>query len=124
MSIQKPLSPHLSIYRPQLTSILSILHRLSGVALVAGILPLCGWLFSIAAGLEQFEFINSLFNSQVGTVLIFIWSWAFFYHLNNGVRHFCWDIGIGLSLRASYISGIIVVISSIIFTLLLWGVVS
>lgn len=116
-----PLSPHLSVYKPQLTSILSILHRLTGVALTAGMLLISCWLLAAMAGPAYFNYAHALFNSWIGQTLLFCWSWAAFYHIANGIRHLCWDLGLGFSLKATYQSGALIVISSLILTLFLWS---
>ncbi len=117
----KPLSPHLTIYRPQLTSVLSILHRITGVLLAAGSLLVASWLIAVAIGPEAFETVHALFSSVAGQVLLFGWSWAVLYHLCNGIRHLCWDVGLGLELSATYRSGYAVIIISTLSTLLLWS---
>ncbi len=117
----RPLSPHLTIYKPQLTSILSILHRFTGMALATGGLLICYWLLTVMAGPEYFEYATQLMNSWLGRTLLVAWSWATIYHLLNGVRHLCWDLGLGLSIKNTYHSGRLVFISSIIFTFLLWS---
>ncbi|MFK5986059.1 MAG: succinate dehydrogenase, cytochrome b556 subunit [Pseudomonadota bacterium] len=117
-----PLSPHLSIYKPQLTSVLSILHRITGVALAAGSLLICSWLLSVLAAPEYFSAINSLLSSWLGKLVLISWSWATIYHLCNGIRHLCWDLGYGLSLQKTYQSGWLVIGCSFFFCLLLWSV--
>ncbi|MDH3354523.1 MAG: succinate dehydrogenase, cytochrome b556 subunit [Chromatiales bacterium] len=119
----KPLSPHLTVYKPQLTSILSILHRSTGVALAAGTLLISYWLVATMAGPDYFDSAYALFSSWIGRILLFCWSWAAIYHLSNGIRHLSWDLGIGFSLKATYLSGTVVIVSSLIFTLLLWSIV-
>lgn len=119
-SPNKPLSPHLSVYKPQLTSILSILHRLSGVVTALGSLLVCYWLLSIAAGSEVYASTQQLLALWPTQLLLLGWSWALLYHLCNGVRHLFWDLGIGLEIRTTYWSGSLVVIISLLFTLWLW----
>ena len=120
-SADRPLSPHLQVYRPQLTSMLSILHRLTGVALAAGAPLLVYWLVAVASGPEAFDTARALFGSIPGRLLLFGWTFAFFYHLCNGVRHIFWDAGFGLSIRAVYGSGWLVVAASIALTLASWA---
>lgn len=117
----RPLSPHLSIYRPQLTSVLSILHRFTGIALGAGCLALLWWLAAAAAGPEAFAGAQAAFGSLPGQALLLTWSWALFYHLCNGIRHLCWDAGWGYGLRAVYRSGWAAVGASVALTLAAWG---
>lgn len=116
----RPLSPHLSVYKPQLTSVLSILHRGTGVALAVGTLLVTWWLASIAGGEESFTNANDFLGSWFGTLLLFGWSWALFYHLCNGIRHLMWDTGFGFDLATTYLTGKIVVGASLVLTILVW----
>ena len=121
MTVQnRPLSPHLQVYRPQLTSVLSITHRLTGVALAVGTLLLIYWLTAAAAGAEAFETAQSFIGSWFGQLLLFGWSLALFYHLCNGIRHLFWDIGAGLDLPTAYRSGYAVLIATVVLTLASW----
>lgn len=117
---QGPLSPHLQIYRKQLTAVLSITHRATGVFLSLGALLLCYWLLSIAAGPEVYARTSVHLHAWYGQVLLFLFCLSFYYHLCNGVRHLFWDAGMGLELRTTYASGYAVVIVSILLTLLTW----
>jgi len=119
-SRERPLSPHLQVYRPQITSVLSILHRITGGALAAGTLLLVYWLIAIAGGPETYDAAQSVVGSIVGRILLFGWSWALFYHLANGIRHLAWDAGKGFELRTVTISGWTVVILSFALTLAAW----
>lgn len=116
----RPLSPHLQIYRPQLTSILSILHRLTGVALTAGTLVLVWWLVAVDEGRGSFIIIQEIIASWAGRLLLFGWSFALFYHSCNGIRHLFWDIGIGYGLKSLYASGWVVVVVSAALTVGAW----
>ena len=117
----RPLSPHLQIYRPQLTAVLSILHRLTGVALAPGTLLLVYWLVAAAAGPEAFATAQMLVGSIVGRLLLLGWTFALFYHLCNGIRHLVWDAGYGLELPDLYRSGWLVVFASGALTLGGWA---
>jgi succinate dehydrogenase / fumarate reductase cytochrome b subunit len=119
-SAKRPLSPHLQIYRPQLTSVLSITHRLSGVALGVGTLLLVYWLAAAAAGPEAFEAAQSFVGSFFGQLLLFGWSVALFFHLCNGIRHLFWDAGFGFELDEVYRSGWTVVAATAVLSLLVW----
>lgn len=119
---ERPLSPHLQIYKPQLTSALSILHRLTGVALGFGTLLLVWWLAAAAAGPEAFATAQGFIGSWLGLLLLFGWSVALFYHLCNGIRHLFWDAGYGFELPQAYASGWAVVIATGVLTLLAWVV--
>jgi succinate dehydrogenase / fumarate reductase cytochrome b subunit len=121
MSIQnRPLSPHLQVYRPQLTSVLSITHRATGVALAVGTLLLVYWLAAAAAGPESFARAQDFVGSPLGIVLLLGWSVALFYHLANGIRHLGWDAGFGLDLPTAYASGYAVLAATAVLTLLAW----
>ena len=117
----RPLSPHLQVYRPQFTSVISIFHRITGVGLWAGTLLLVYWLVAAATGAEAYETARDLIGSILGRLLLFGWTVALFYHLCNGIRHLFWDIGVGLELRASFVSGMTVLAATVILTLAAWS---
>jgi succinate dehydrogenase / fumarate reductase cytochrome b subunit len=119
-SAKRPLSPHLQIYRPQLTSVLSITHRLSGVALAVGTLLLVYWLAAAAAGPESFESAQSFVGSFLGRLLLFGWTLGLFFHLCNGIRHLVWDVGLGFELDEVYRSGWTVVAATAVLSLVVW----
>jgi succinate dehydrogenase / fumarate reductase, cytochrome b subunit len=119
-SRERPLSPHLQVYRPQITSVLSILHRITGAALAAGTLLLVYWLIAVASGPDAYDAAQSVVGSIIGRILLLGWSWALFYHLTNGIRHLVWDAGRGFELRTVTISGWTVVILSFALTLAAW----
>lgn len=119
-SAKRPLSPHLQVYRPQLTSILSITHRLSGVALSVGTLLLVYWLAAAAAGPEAFESAQSFVGSFLGRLLLFGWTIGLFFHLCNGIRHLFWDVGLGFELDDVYRSGWTVVAATAVLSLMTW----
>jgi len=116
----RPLSPHLQVYRWQLTSVLSILHRITGVALAVGTLLLVYWLVATAAGPAAFATAQEFIGSILGRLLLFGWTAALFYHLLNGLRHLLWDAGRGFDLRTAYASGWTVVIGAAALSLLAW----
>lgn len=117
----RPTSPHLQIYRPQLTSFLSILHRITGVFLAIGILALICWLVAAASSAQAFDQAQGLAASIVGRILLFLWTGAFFYHLLNGVRHLAWDAGWGFDLPTTYRTGWAVLVGAVILTLAAWA---
>ncbi|GIK97419.1 MAG: succinate dehydrogenase, cytochrome b556 subunit [Alphaproteobacteria bacterium] len=119
-SHDRPLSPHLQIYRPQITSVLSILHRFTGVALAVGTLLLVWWLVAAAAGPDAFATAQGFVGSILGRLLLLGWSWALFYHLCNGIRHLAWDIGWGFDLKSVYATGWTVVAASFLLTIVAW----
>ena len=116
----RPLSPHLQVYRWQLTSVLSILHRLTGVALAVGTLVLAWWLIAAAAGPAPYAVVQGFIGSLIGRLLLLGWTFALFYHLCNGIRHLAWDAGWGFTLPAAYRTGWLVVVASLVFTVLAW----
>lgn len=116
----RPLSPHIQIYKPQLTSVLSITHRATGVALAAGALLLVYWLTALAAGAEAFESARALIGSWFGRLVMFGFTLALFFHLGNGIRHLFWDAGKGFELRTAYSSGRAVMVVSVVATILVW----
>ena len=120
ISSNRPLSPHLQVYRPQITSTLSILHRLTGVALAVGTLLLTWWLVAAAMGPEAFATAQGFIGSIIGRLLLFGWSFALFYHLCNGIRHLFWDAGYGFEIETAERSGIAVVIAAAALTVICW----
>src|ERR1700738_1366215 len=122
-SADRPLSPHLQIYRWQLTSVLSILHRASGVALSAGTILLVWWLIAAASGPEAYEGVQDFLGSWIGLLLLFGWTVALFYHLCNGIRHLVWDTGHALDLKSTYLGGWFVLAGTGALTVLAWGAV-
>ena len=116
----RPLSPHLQIYRWQLTSVLSILHRASGVALTLGAILLVWWLVAAAEGPDSYAAVQRCLGSWVGRILLFGWSVALFYHLCNGLRHLWWDTGRGLDLRSVYAGGWVVLAGTAVLTAVAW----
>jgi succinate dehydrogenase / fumarate reductase, cytochrome b subunit len=117
---ERPLSPHLGIYRWQWTMALSILHRITGVALAVGTLLLVYWLWAAASGQATYFRANLVIGSWIGRLLLFGWTLALFYHLFNGIRHLFWDAGKGFELRTGWLSGIAVVIASVAASVLAW----
>jgi len=105
MPAQRPLSPHLQIYRPQLTSMLSITHRMTGIALSIGAVFLVWWLVAAATGDGAFAAAQWFFGSWLGLLMLLGWTFCFFFHLANGIRHLVWDTGRGFDLPTAYASG-------------------
>ncbi len=116
----RPLSPHLQIYRWQLTSVMSILHRFAGVALSVGTVLLVWWLVAAADGPDAYMRIQAFLGSWIGRILLFGWSVALFYHLCNGLRHLWWDTGRGLDLKSVYAGGWTVIGATIVLTAIAW----
>lgn len=116
----RPLSPHLQIYRPQLTSVLSILHRITGAALGFGAILVTLWLLAALAGDAAFSWMQIFRTSLIGQLMLFGWLFSFVYHFLNGIRHLKWDAGFGLNMKSVYLSGWIVVAGSILISMLIW----
>lgn len=120
----RPLSPHLSIYRWPVTMVTSILHRATGIAMSLGLLVLVGWLFDAAAGPDVYAEFIAVMGSPLGKLLLVGWSLAFFYHLANGIRHLVWDSGRGLEKGQANASAWLVIIAAVVLTALFWGIAS
>ena len=116
----RPLSPHLQVYRPQITSVLSISHRISGVFMAAGLLVLVYWLTALAGGPSAYADALGVLGSWPVQLLLFGWTLAFFYHFLNGIRHLVWDTGRGFEIDQVANSGRVVVIAAALLTLLFW----
>ena len=113
---ERPLSPHLQIYRPQLTSVLSIMHRGTGVFLAVGTVLVVYWLYALAAGPEAFADAQALVGSLGGKLVLLALAGSVFYHLGNGLRHLLWDAGWALELRGAYQTGWAVVVFALLGT--------
>ena len=120
---QRPLSPHLQIYRKQVQMMTSITHRATGIALAVGsLLVVCG-LMHLATGEESFNHFRGVLGSPVGMILMLGWSWSLFYHLCNGIRHLLQDAGLGYSIPQFVRSSWLSVIGSIVLTVVVWAYV-
>ena len=117
-STDRPLSPHIQVYRPQITSVLSILHRITGVALTLGTLFLTWWLVSAAYGPEAFETSQAFLGSWFGHLILWGFTFSLFYHLGNGIRHLAWDFGWGFEMPVLQKSGLVVVGFAAVCTLI------
>jgi len=116
----RPLSPHLQIYRPQITSGMSIFHRITGMALSAGLPVFVAWLVVVASGPKIYPDFMNLFHTCLGQIVLFGWTFAFFYHFLCGIRHLAWDAGYWLSIKAVYISGYITIVLALLLTATVW----
>ena len=116
----RPLSPNVQIYRPQLTSVLSVLNRITGIVLSLGAVALVVWLLAAAAGPEDFSVVQNAIATWAGQIVLFGFTFAFFLHLCGGIRHLVWDTVHGFELRSIYISGWVVVLTSVALTLAAW----
>lgn len=116
---KRPLSPHLSVYRPQITSTLSILHRATGCFMALALALIVWWLLAAATGPEYYDFVDGVLTSWIGGLIMLGAAASFFYHLLNGLRHLWWDIGNGFDLGHVTSSGYAVLGGSAALTLLL-----
>jgi len=116
----RPLSPHLTIYKPQITSILSIFHRGSGVFLSLGIPLIIYWLYALSGGPAAYEAASAFFSNWFIKICLFFWTAAFYYHFCNGIRHLFWDMGKGFELDTLKKSGIAVLVVASVLTIATW----
>jgi succinate dehydrogenase / fumarate reductase, cytochrome b subunit len=119
----RPISPHLGIYKWQLTMMLSIIHRATGIALAVGTILLCALLLALAAGPESYATVKAFCSSGLGIFLMLGWTWSLCFHLCNGIRHLAWDSGWGFEIPLAYATGWTVVVLSLVFTVLIWAYV-
>lgn len=121
--MNRPLSPHLQVYRLPLAAMLSILHRATGVFLSLGSLLLVWWLLSVALGEVTFNATSAIISSFIGQLVLLGWTFSLFFHLSNGIRHLFWDAGYGFELTTVARSSIAVIASAGILTMLVWAFV-
>ena len=120
MAKPRPLSPHLQVYRPQLTSVMSIMHRASGAVLATGGLLVALWLVALAAGTTVFNPVADAIQHPLGQLVVLGYSLALVYHGLNGIRHLMWDLRIGLEIKQVYQSGYLVLGLTVLVTATLW----
>jgi succinate dehydrogenase / fumarate reductase cytochrome b subunit len=119
----RPLSPHLQIWRWHITMLTSILHRVAGGALYAGLLFLAGWIFALASGPAAFEAFNGFFGSILGRLILFALTLALFYHMANGVRHLVWDAGHGFAPKTANATGWATLVFAVLASVALWAAI-
>ena len=117
---KNPLSPHLQIYRWHISSLLSITHRISGVINLLALILIFFWLTALSLGENNYESFLLIINSFFGKFILIGFTWSMIFHLLSGVRHLAWDLGYGFEIKTANISGIIVIISSLILTIIFW----
>ena len=115
-----PLSPHLQIYRWQISSLLSITHRISGVINLLALILIFFWLVFLGFGESNYELFLLIINSFFGKFVLIGFTWSMSFHLLSGIRHLVWDLGYGFEIKTANISGIIVIISSLALTIIFW----
>ena len=120
MGSSRPLSPHLQVYRPQITSVLSILHRTTGIFLVLGIMILAGWIISLSMGPNVFSTYQNVLNVFFVKLCLIGLSYSMVYHFLNGIRHLSWDAGWGLDISHVYFTGWMVISLSALLPIALW----
>ncbi|GAN79273.1 succinate dehydrogenase, cytochrome b556 subunit [Acidocella aminolytica] len=118
--VRRPLSPHLQVYKPQISSATSIFHRITGVALSVGTILMTLWLICAASGDAAFSVIQAFFASWIGMLILFGFTIALFYHFCNGIRHLAWDAGKGFELPDMHRSGKLVFAATIVLTVAFW----
>lgn len=120
-AIERPLSPHLQIYRPLINMVMSILHRITGAALYFGSLLLAWWLVSAAVGPEYFNFVNGLFDTWLGRIVLFGYTWALMHHMMGGIRHFIWDTASYLDIPSVNFLSWATIVCSVTLTAAVWA---
>ena len=123
MSRQRPLSPHLSVWRFQLPAVMSITHRITGVILTSGTLLLAIWLIALAFGETSFNLVYVIVSHPIGQIVLAGYSAVLFYHACNGVRHLFWDFGIALDIPGVYFSGRIAIVFAVGLTIVFWTLI-
>ena len=117
---KNPLSPHLQIYRWDISSLLSITHRISGVINLLSLILIFFWLIILTLGENKYESFLLVINSFFGKFILIGFTWSMIFHSLSGVRHLIWDLGYGFEIKTANISGIIVIISSLVLTIIFW----
>ncbi|MBN9232648.1 MULTISPECIES: succinate dehydrogenase, cytochrome b556 subunit [Phyllobacteriaceae] len=118
----RPLSPHLTIYRPAITMTMSIVHRITGGALYFGTLLVAWWLTAAAGPQSYFDFVNGIFGSWFGRLVLFGYTWALMHHMAGGIRHLIWDTGVGLEKHTASKIAWATLAVSVVLTILVWVV--
>ncbi len=116
----RPLSPHLSIYKPTITMTMSIVHRITGMGLYAGTVLLAIWLIAAASGAQEFAPVQRFIASPFGRIILLGYTWAIIHHALGGIRHFIWDTGAGLG-PERYLFARLTLIGSLVITVGLWA---
>ena len=115
-----PLSPHLQIYRWHISSLLSITHRISGIINLAALVFIFCWLSVLSFGENNYEIFLLIINSFFGKFILVGFTWSMSFHVLSGIRHLSWDLGYGFEIETANISGIVVIILSLVLTIIFW----
>ena len=122
--LDRPLSPHLQIYRWYFTMALSITHRITGIGLALGLVLFTWWLLALASGPNAFATVQAVVDSWFGVLVLFIYTVVLFYHMGNGIRHLIWDFGYGFDPEVAYRSGAAVLVFAGVMTIVVWLVIA
>ena len=117
---KNPLSPHLQIYRWHISSLLSITHRISGIINLLGLILIFFWLLVLSLGESNYELFLLLINSFFGKFFLIGLTWSMSFHILSGIRHLAWDLGYGFEIKTANISGLIVIVFSLVLTVMIW----
>ena len=117
---KNPISPHLQIYRWHISSLLSITHRISGVINLLALILIFFWLLGLSFGESNYELFLLIINSFFGKFILIGFTWSMSFHKLSGIRHLAWDLGYGFEIKTANISGIIVIICSLVLTIIFW----
>ena len=117
---KNPLSPHLQIYKWHISSLLSIIHRISGVINLLALILIFFWLIFLSSGENNYESFLLIINSFIGKFILIGFTWSMSFHLLSGIRHLVWDLGYGFEIKTANITGVIVIISSLTLTIIFW----
>jgi succinate dehydrogenase / fumarate reductase cytochrome b subunit len=117
---QRPLSPHLFIYKPIPTMVMSIVHRMTGAALYFGTLLVAWWLIAASISQEYFDLVSAVYGSWIGRLVLFCYTWALVHHMIGGIRHLVWDTGTGLEKETATKMAWVTVVASVVLTILIW----
>ena len=117
---KNPVSPHLQIYRWHISSLLSIIHRISGVINLLALILIFFWLLGLSFGESNYELFLLIINSFFGKFILIGFIWSMSFHILSGIRHLAWDLGYGFEIKTANISGIIVIICSLVLTIIFW----
>ena len=120
-TIERPMSPHLQVYKISFTMIMSMMHRISGFILYLGSFLFLVWYLSIFFGQDAYNYVNQLFSLSIVKLALFLFTWIFFHHLFGCIRHFIWDIGLGFELKTTKVTGLLVIFGSFLLTILIYS---